>query len=259
MRSLSIQGWFSRRRGENTPEIIMELDRWQVTALLIAVFVFCAGAFAAGMAMGGRSSDAGISAQPLVVTPRGARIAADKAKEDQTARQLGLASVYPGTDRFDANLSRPPADPHVANPAESARIAAHRAIQEARTTGLREVVEAGAMPHGQPTPVGLIVHAAGPNGDPNLAAGAVPIPAPNIAHALSVATMASEQAATTLRDALTPLVQSPHKAIVRRLVSQGQTLYRVEVGRFKSPSEAAVFLRQFQRDSGYPVDIVDVP
>jgi hypothetical protein len=36
-------------------------------------------------------------------------------------------------------------------------------------------------------------------------------------------------------------------------------LFRVEVGRFTNPNDAAMFLRQFQRDSGYPVDLVDVP
>jgi hypothetical protein len=248
MRSLPLTGFLARRRAGQSPDIIMELDRWQVTALLIAVFVFCAGAFAAGLAVGKSQNEGGIAATPVEVKPK-PNAAARLEGQD---RANALAGLPPDTDRFEAHVTAPIQDPHTSNPAEAARIAAHRAIQEARATGVRQVIEPGTAP-AHAVPVVQLVGPADPTAD-----GAT-VPPVNKAHALAVATMASENAAETLRKALEPTVPAPHRASVRRLVANGQVLFRVEVGRFTNPNDAAVFLRQFQRDSGYPVDLVDVP
>ena len=248
MRSLPLMGFLARRRAGQSPDIIMELDRWQVTALLIAVFVFCAGAFAAGLAVRKRQNDGGIAATPVEVKPR----PVVAARLEGQNRANALEGLPLDTDRFEARVTAPIADPHTANPAEAARIAAHRAIQEARATGVRQVVEPGATP-AQTVPVVQLVGPADPAAD---GATAPPV---NKAHALAVATMTNEHAAETMRKALEPTVPAPHRASVRRLVANGQIFYRVEVGRFTNPNDAEVFLRQFQRDSGYPVDLVDVP
>jgi len=246
MRLFALQRPGSTRRSSEASDVVLELDRWQVTGLLAALCVFCAGAFAAGLAVGkdSRRDSAASTSLDLRAQPGGSA--------DTRDRQLSLAEVSPSTDRLSLDLARPVADPVSSNPAEKARIATHRALQEARATGLRQVDPADTPELALP----ILGQAAPIEGEGEPAAAAETAHA---AHALAVTTFANEPSAIAMRDALSKMVKAPHETRVRRIISQGQVAWRVEVGRFTNFKEATAFQREFQTDSGYLVGLVAIP
>jgi|GEM_PF-1725505 len=246
---MSLQSLLIKRDSVKSQEIILELDRWQLTGLLLGVCVFCAAAFAIGLSVG-KSTGRETGGSPVIAgLERKDANAAEKRE-----RQLSLAGVAIGTDRFDANLAQPVADPRAANPAEEARIATHRALQDARALGLRQDAAEGAARAAMHPAVNAAMVAPAPVNSPMAVANV-----PNRAHSIAVATVTAESAANAMQTALRSVVPSTHKIENRRLVAGGQVLWRVEVGRFESMSEATNFLRDFQRDSGYTATLVDVP
>lgn len=245
MRAMFFQRSGARDDADTTSDIVLELDRWQLTGLLLAVCVLCAGAFAVGLSVGKGDRETAPPPTVLAALSNDATTAASRAD-----RQLSLAGVAVGTERFDADLTRPVADPTPANPAEAARIATHRALQETRASGLREAVApaAGAVDDALHAPV---------SPSPSLAIG--PSGAQAGAHTLAVATVESETAARAVAGALEATARQGHPVEIRRLVAGGAVLWRVEVGRFGNLDAATQFLRQFQAESGYAATLVAIP
>jgi hypothetical protein len=240
---------FLRRSGahddrESSDDIVLELDRWQLTGLLLGVCVMCAAAFAVGLTVGKGGRQAALTPSPLIANDS----AATASRAD---RQLALAGVAVGTERFDTDLARPVSDPPPANPAEAARIATHRALQETRASGLREAGAPVDAPELDPAVAAALT--------PSPGLAVAPSPTPSGAHALAVASIESEAAARAIADALESTRRQGHPVEVRRLVAGGSVVWRVEVGRFANLAAATQYLREFQSESGYAATLVAVP
>ncbi len=244
MRSLRSLGLLSRRDPDDPSDVVVELDRWQLTGLLLAMFVFCALAFAIGLAVGKDSAANTAAAPQLTLEPTVTPAARD--------RQLSLAEAAPSMARLQLEGRRPVAAAGDAGstPAELARMATHRALQEARETGVGHL-PVDQVPETAPNAPGQVpAQAAAP---PALAE------APPKAHALAIATVSSEASAVAMKGALAKVTPDGVPVRVRALQGPGGPAWRIEVGRFETPAEAAAFQKRFQSDSGYLVTVVAVP
>jgi hypothetical protein len=230
MRSLRSLGLLSRRDPDDPSDVVVELDRWQLTGLLLAVFVFCGLAFAIGLAVGKDSASNQATAPQLTLEPPTTPSARD--------RQLSLAEAAPSMARLQLEARRPATDAGASNPAELARMATHRALHEARETGVGHLAS-------EPVPPSAPAPATVPEETPT-------------AHALAVATVASEDSANAMKGALAKIAAGV-PVRVRPVQGPSGPAWRVEVGRFTTASEAAAFQKRFQADSGYLVTVVAVP
>lgn len=216
----------------NDGEVLAELDRWQLTGLLLAVLVLCALAFFAGVLVGKKSSppSAPVALPGLVVAPAAAATPAD--------RQLALAGVAPGTTLIDRGLARPVADPAPDDPTDAARIATHRQLQEARAAKLRQLGPmAIATPDAVPVQGGALEAMDGASA-PTAAGG----------YTLQVSAFASKSAADAVAGELRA---AGHPVRIRDLSARRRPLFRVEVGQFPSLQNAQAFQLKFERESGY--------
>jgi hypothetical protein len=237
MRSLRSLGLLSRRDPDDPSDVVVELDRWQLTGLLLAVFVFCGLAFAIGLAVGKDSASNQATAPQLTLEPTSTPAARD--------RQLSLAEAAPSMARLQLEARRPPTDAGASNPAELARMATHRALHEARETGVGHLAPDPSAPD--------------PSAPAAPAPAATPAPAEvPTAFALAVATVASEDSAVAMKGALAKIAAGV-PVRVRPVQGPSGAAWRVEVGRFPAASEAAAFQKRFQADSGYLVTVVPVP
>jgi hypothetical protein len=241
MRRLRSLGLLRRRDADDASDVVVELDRWQLTGLLLAVFVFCGVAFAIGLAVGRDSSASGTPPPQLTLEPTPAPATRD--------RQLSLAEAAPSMTRLQLEARRPTTEVSGSNPAELARIATHRALHEARDTGV------GHLPADQQAPPVAPAQAALAEPAP----ASTPAEPPPAAHALAVATVGSEASAQAMKGALAKITPSGVPVRVRAVQGASGAAWRVEVGRFESAAEAATFQKRFQADSGYLVSVVAVP
>lgn len=246
--SLVKPGWLgSKRMRHRESEVMAELDRWQLTGLLLAVLVLCALAFFAGVLVGKKASppSAPVALPGLVATPVASAAAATPAD-----RQRALAGVAPGTTLIDRGLARPVADPAPDDPTDAARIATHRQLQDARAAKLRQL---GPMAIAAPDAVsvqgGSIEGGEGGDGGAERnGIEAANAPAGASGYTLQVSAFASKSSADIVAGELR---NTGHAVRIRDLSTRGRPLFRVEVGQFPSLQNAQAFQLKFERESGY--------
>jgi len=203
---------------------IVELDRWQLTGLLLGVLVIAVGAFFVGHAAGSKASAPGPVATPVASLAR-ALPASASARE----RQIALAEVWPPTGGIDSALSRPITPPLPSDPTERARAQAHVQLQEARSNGLRD--DRPVMP----------TELVPPTVAPQAQTGG--------GYTLQVSLFDTQAAAQVIA---AQLETSGTAVRVRQVRSaDGRDLFRVEVGDFRTTEAALTFQRRFERDTGY--------
>ena len=239
--SLTKPGWpGAKRLRHRESEVLAELDRWQLTGLLLGVLVLCALAFFAGVLVGKKSSppSAPVAATSLVAP------AVAAAATTPADRQRALAEVAPGTTLIDRGLARPVADPAPDDPTDAARIATHRQLQDARAAKLRQLGPmAVAAPDALSVQGGSLEGGAGPAG-----LGAANAPTGAGGYTLQVSAFASKSAADVVAGELRA---AGHAVRIRDLSARGRPLFRVEVGQFPSLQSAQASQLKFERDSGY--------
>jgi hypothetical protein len=246
-------GLLSRRDPDDPNDVVVELDRWQLTGLILAVFVLSALSFAVGLAVGEDRAGQTATAPQLDLDAPAAQAPATR------DRQLSLAEAAPDLGKLQLDARRvDPGEGTASTPAEVARMATHRALLQAREQGVGHL-PSEAPPAHQPAS-GLPAEGSGePSGSPPAAPPAPPA-APPAAHALAVATVSSEASASAMKAAIAKLAPPGIPVRVRAIADpSGARAYRVEVGRFETAREAATFQKQFQADSGYLVTVVGVP
>lgn len=206
---------------------IVELDRWQLTGLLLGVLVIAVGAFLVGLSAGRKASAPTPAATPVAALAR-ALPASASARE----RQIALAEVWPPTGGIDEALSRPITPPLPSDPTERARAQAHVQLQEARSIGLRDERPAGLVAAAE-VPRPTVAPAGGTGGG----------------YTLQVSLFDSQAAAQAIASQL----ETSGNAVRIRQVrgADGRDLFRVEVGDFRTTEAALTFQRRFERDTGY--------
>lgn len=208
---------------------VVELDRWQLTGLLLGVLVIAVGAFLVGHHAGTKASAPGPESTPVAALAR-----ALPASASSRERQIALAEVWPPTGGIDSALSRPITPPLPSDPTERARAQAHVQLQEARSIGLRDVTP--------PAPADVTP----PTVAPGVEAGG--------GYTLQVSLFDAQAAA----QAIAAQLESAGTAVRVRQVrsADGRDLFRVEVGDFRTTEAALTFQRRFERDTGYSVVLV---
>jgi cell division septation protein DedD len=206
---------------------IVELDRWQLTGVLLLVLALTVGAFAVGRATSPGSTSANLESNvPL------ARALARPATTHE--RQIAMAEVWPPTSTIDQGLARPLEAPLPSDPTQRARALAHQQLQGARAAGLRNDTMASAPPA---APAVFTETTPGAGG-----------------YTLQVSVFDSEAAARVISDELATKGNASKIRQVRS--SDGRQLFRVEVGEFASADAATVFQRRFEMSSGYSAVLV---
>lgn len=205
---------------------VVELDRWQLTGLVMLMLALTVGAFFIGVRIGeGQNSDAPVK-PALSLTPRSA---------NTQERHMALAAVWPPTQDIDRDLARPLNLPLPADPTERARAEAHQQLQESRSAGLRNDVP--LSPPSGPTEERPVVLAAGGSG-----------------YTLQVSLFDSQAAANAVAG---QLLDAGNPVRIREVqAADGRSLFRVEVGQFTTPEAASNYQRVFERDSGYSAVLV---
>ena len=204
---------------------VVELDRWQLTGLVMLMLALTAGAFFIGVRIGEKSNPAAPLKPALSLAPKAA---------NTQERHMALADVWPPTQEIDRDLARPLTPPLPADPTERARAQAHQQLQESRSAGLRN-----DAPIALPTPVETppMVLAAGGSG-----------------YTLQVSLFDSQAAANAVA---TQLLDAGHPVRIREVrAADGRSLFRVEVGQFANAEGASTYQRRFERDSGYSAVLV---
>lgn len=201
---------------------LVELDRWQLSALVLLMLVLSAGAFFLGVEVG-KGKNAPVPERPAlaVMAQRGA---------NAEQRHMALAEVWPPTQDIDRDLAQPLAPPLPSDPTERARAQAHLQLQESRSAGLRNDVPAAV---------------------------AAPVAAPPMVVAEGVASGFTLQVSlfdthATANAVATELLEAGHPVRIRQVqTAEGRALFRVEIGQFPDAQSANAYQRQFERDSGY--------
>jgi cell division septation protein DedD len=214
-------------RASRSDHPVVELDRWQLTGVLLLVLALTMGSFFIGRAMAPRAT-ASDSAEPLArALPRAV---------STVDRQIALAEVWPPTETIDKGLARPVDAPLPSDPTARARALAHQQLQGARSAGLRNDLPAPAPE----SPTMLVADPVAPTG-----AGG---------YTLQVSVFDSATAAQVISD---ELASKGHAVRLRPVRSaDGRNLVRVEVGNFSSAEAATVFQRRFEMDSGYSAVLI---
>ncbi len=219
---------------QSSDEAVLSLGRWQCTALVLGIGVLMALVFVAGLKVGEqRGADHSVAvaslvppAAPMELGPRSPR-----------SRSKALSSVSPGTRSVDSDLTRPHKMFVSRDPTDAARIETHRQLAATRALGIAGID--------------------GPTGAPDVLVTPNAVPSAQVGNesgfALQVSVFEEERTAKLVAG---ELVSSQQPARVRRVVSAGRTLFRVEVGRFDTPAQASVFQRDFERASGYSTVLV---
>jgi len=243
-------------------KVVIELDNHQVALAILGLIVVSVGTFAAGVVAGQRMGDD----LPLGLDPALSE-AIDHAESsaDQRKRMEALTSLPLGTRRMDTDLAKAPVDAPSDDPTEAARIEARRQLASANAG-----VIAGAKGPTRrvPTAVGQAKHPsakAAPKKpltwiatDPVKERKSLePSQAPSKQYALEVSAFGSaapaEMVASQLRS-------GGHAVNVRQLSDpRGQTIWRVEVGKFANMASASTFQRQFERTAGYSTVMIPIP
>jgi cell division septation protein DedD len=243
-------------------KVVIELDNHQVALAILGLIVVSVGTFAAGVVAGQRMGDD----LPLGLDPAlSEAIVHAEDSAGQRKRMAALTSLPLGTRRMDTDLAKAPVDAPSDDPTEAARIEARRQLASANAGAV-----AGVKGPAQrvPTAVGR------PSGLPATATPKKPLTwiatdpvkerkslataqGPPKQYALEVSAFGSaapaEMVASQLRS-------GGHAVNVRQLSDpRGQTIWRVEVGQFKSMSSASTFQRQFERTAGYSTVMIPIP
>ncbi len=216
---------FRAPRGEDP---VVELDRWQLTGVLLLVLALTMGSFFVGRSMAPRAATASDSAEPLArALPRAV---------STVDRQIALAEVWPPTETIDKGLARPIETPLPSDPTARARALAHQQLQGARSAGLRNDLPS---PENN-APAMVMTEPAAPSGSGG--------------YTLQVSVFDSPGAAKVISD---ELASKGHAVRLRPVRSaDGRNLVRVEVGEFASAEAATVFQRRFEMDSGYSAVLI---
>jgi len=218
-----------RRRDKAAVMPIVELDRWQLSGLVLLMLVLTAGAFFVGVKVG--VSQVGPTPDRPALS-----LSTPRAKSSHE-RHIALAEVWPPTQHIDRDLARPLTPPLPSDPTERARAQAHQQLMESRSAGLRN----DAPP---PSPVNEV------QAPPMVMAA----PGVRQGFTLQVSLFDSQGAANAVAG---ELLDAGHPIRIRQVVTtDGRNLYRVEVGQFETGEAATSFQRRFERESGYSAVLV---
>ena len=214
------------RRSRNLSDgPIVALGRWQLTGVALGFGVIVVLVFLAGVIVG-RQSSAPLPQEIASLTGGSASYAAAPARAD---------GPHVGTRSIDAELSRPLQAVVPRDPSDAARIETHRQLRNSRAFGIMGV--------GGPTEGGLD----GAMIAPTVTAGA------GKGYTLQVSAFETKEPAALVASELDG---AGHPSHLRRVESNGRAFWRVEVGHFERPEDAARFQRDFESKSGYSAVLV---
>jgi len=243
-------------------KVVIELDNHQVALAILGLIVVSIGTFAAGVVAGQRMGDD----LPLGLDPALSE-AIDQAEgsADQRKRMAAMTNLPLGTRRMDTDLAKAPVDAPSDDPTEAARIEARRQLASANAGAIAGVNgPSRAVPKVVQKPSGLTpkVSPKKPltwiSTDPAKERKSLePAKTPRKSYALEVSAFGSaapaEMVASQLRN-------GGHAVNVRQLTDpRGQTIWRVEVGKFDTMTSASTFQRQFERTAGYSTVMIPIP
>lgn len=237
-------------------KVVIRLDNRQVAMAIVGFIIVSTATFAGGVVVGKQMGDA----LPGSLDELAGIEAALGEPGEHRGRELLLARISPGTQGINAELMRGSEEIAVDDPAQAARIEAHKQIAAARAQGsagvARSLGPVPVKPAGEaPKPIEpLNLIERDPKKEKAAMGAGVPVRG---AFAMQVSVFSSEGPAQVVAE---QLLGSGHKAGVRRVQAQsGKTVWRVEVGRFEDVKKAEKVQKEFERASGYSTVLVPVP
>jgi len=243
-------------------KVVIELDNHQVALAILGLIIVSVGTFAAGVFAGQRMGDN----LPLGLDPKlSEAIHQAEGSASQRKRMDALTNLPLGTRRMDVDLAKAPADAPSDDPTEAARIEARRQLAAIQAGKIEGALSSTKNVPRAVNPAPAKVNAKGPQKpltwiSTNPAKERKALEAAKTAtkeYALEVSAFGSaapaEMVASQLRS-------GGHKVNVRQLSDpRGQTIWRVEVGKFENMSAASTLQRQFERTAGYSTVMIPIP